>query len=92
MSESRSVRGRVDGRVQGVFFRASMQTEARRLGVGGWVRNTPDGAVEFAARGEAAAVDALLAWARRGPEAARVDALEVDEAPVEASGDFEVRG
>lgn len=83
----RAVSGRVHGRVQGVSFRASMQAEARRLGVGGWVRNQPDGAVAFFAQGGAAALDALLDWAGSGPPGARVDTLEVQEETPEPGTD-----
>lgn len=76
----RAVSGRVSGRVQGVSFRATMQAQALRLGVAGWVRNLPDGAVAFYAHGSATAVDELLRWAGGGPPGARVDALEVQEA------------
>lgn len=55
----------VRGRVQGVFFRASAQREARRLGVCGWVRNRPDGALEIVAEGEEAAVRDLHGWAQK---------------------------
>jgi acylphosphatase len=67
----------VSGRVQGVAFRAYTEDEARRLGVTGWVRNLPDGRVEAEAEGERAFVEALVAWCRRGPPAARVDHVEV---------------
>ena len=46
----------VRGRVQGVFFRASAQREARRLGLTGWVRNRADGSLEIVAEGEEAAL------------------------------------
>jgi len=66
----------VRGRVQGVFFRASAQREARRLGVCGWVRNRADGALEIVAEGEEAAVRDLHGWAQKGPSAARVDKVD----------------
>lgn len=69
----------VRGRVQGVSFRASLATEARRLGLMGWVRNAADGSVHFVASGPRGSVDALLTWARRGPPLARVDALDTRE-------------
>jgi acylphosphatase len=69
----------VRGRVQGVGFRASMIDEARRLGVGGWVRNRRDGSVEAVVDGDAAAVAAIVAWVRRGPPGARVSDVTVEE-------------
>jgi acylphosphatase len=78
MAGTRRFRARVRGRVQGVFFRASTADEARRLGLAGWVRNEPDGAVALEAEGEEGALEALLAWCRVGPPAARVDDLAVE--------------
>ena len=84
--------GRIEGRVQGVSFRASMQQQARRCGATGWVRNLPDGAVEFHAQGDRAAVRQLLDWARRGPPGASVDAFNVSEVePTQGLAEFEVR-
>jgi len=68
---------RVTGLVQGVFFRQATAGEARRLGVGGAVRNLPDGSVEVVAEGARPAVEALVAFCRRGPPAARVDEVEI---------------
>lgn len=68
------------GRVQGVWFREAMRIEADRLGVTGWVRNRLDGSVEAVVQGSPGAVDRIIAWARRGPEAANVKSLEVTEA------------
>jgi acylphosphatase len=66
----------VNGRVQGVFFRAATQREAKQLGLTGYVRNRVDGSVEIVAEGEEELVKSLLAWAQHGPSAARVDRVE----------------
>lgn len=71
-------RVRVVGMVQGVFFRQGTANEANRLGLAGTVRNRPDGSVEVVAEGAREVVEALVAWCRRGPPAARVEALEVE--------------
>jgi acylphosphatase len=84
---NRRVRIVVTGIVQGVNFRRYTQTNARQLGVCGWVRNLPTGAVEGCFEGEAAAVNALLTWCRTGPPAGRVDTLEVTEEPF--AGEFD---
>ena len=65
----------ISGLVQGVGFRHAMRHEAVRLGVNGWVRNRGDGSVEALLQGAAEAVEALTAWARRGPPGARVEKL-----------------
>jgi acylphosphatase len=70
----------IHGRVQGVFYRESMRREAERLSVSGWVRNRDDGTVEAIAHGTIAAVDALVHWAHRGPEHARVERVDVSTA------------
>jgi len=67
----------VRGRVQGVFFRASAQREARRLGLTGFVQNRRDNGVELVAEGNEDELRELLAYCNRGPSAARVDRVEV---------------
>jgi acylphosphatase len=76
----------VRGRVQGVYFRASAQREARRLGLGGWVKNRNDGAVEILAEGEEVSIREFFGWAQKGPGAARVS--KVDTRWRSFSGDF----
>ncbi len=71
---------RIHGRVQGVYFRDSMRQQARRLGVTGWVRNRTDGTVEAMVSGELEAISKIIEWARRGPPAARVTSVEIEEA------------
>lgn len=82
MSDYRRVRVLADGRVQGVFFRDSTRREAQRLGLTGWVANRPDGRVEAEFQGPADAVEAAVAFCRRGPGHADVTALDVDDIDV----------
>ncbi|MGE0357487.1 MAG: acylphosphatase [Burkholderiales bacterium] len=79
MSELACRRLRIHGLVQGVGFRYALEREARRLGLAGWVRNRRDGTVEAVVQGHAPAVEALVAWAHRGPPSARVARVEVTE-------------
>lgn len=79
MSDQVRVRVLAGGRVQGVFFRDSTRQEARRLGLTGWVTNRPDGRVEAEFQGPRDAVDAAVAFCRRGPGHADVRDLDVDE-------------
>jgi acylphosphatase len=81
----------VRGRVQGVAFRAYTQAQAERLGVAGWVCNRVDGAVEAAIEGAPDAVEALIAFCRRGPRFAEVSELAVSEEPPEGARGFAIR-
>jgi len=62
----------IEGRVQGIGFRAAMCRQARALGLAGWVRNRLDGTVEAVVVGPPEQVDLLHAWAQRGPRGAAV--------------------
>ncbi|HUI18235.1 MAG TPA: acylphosphatase [Alphaproteobacteria bacterium] len=73
--EEKCVRVRLEGRVQGVWFRAWTAEEATHLGLRGWVRNRADGSVEAQFAGAASRVDAMVEACRRGPPLARVERL-----------------
>jgi acylphosphatase len=79
----------ISGHVQGVGFRYAMAVEARHLGLSGWVRNRGYDSVEAVASGEPAALDALDRWARRGPPAARVFAVDVRPATAAETMDID---
>jgi acylphosphatase len=63
--------------VQGVFFRAETRDWAASLGLGGWVRNNPDGTVEAEFEGERERVESMIDWCQKGPALAEVEHLEV---------------
>jgi acylphosphatase len=77
-SAERRLHAMVHGRVQGVGYRATTLDEARRLGLGGWVRNRLDGTVEVLAEGSPAKLRIFLAYLRQGPPGARVTAVVED--------------
>jgi acylphosphatase len=80
------------GRVQGVGFRFFAEHAARVEGLGGWVRNRPDGSVEVFAEGEAESVSRFEAKLRRGPAGARISRVDVaDDLPSGVGGEFTIR-
>ncbi|MCX7924226.1 MAG: acylphosphatase [Fimbriimonadales bacterium] len=78
---------RVYGAVQGVGYRAFALSEARRLGLSGYVRNCADGSVEVVAEGEEEKLQSFLERLQRGPSASHVD--YVDSVYSKAKGEFE---
>jgi acylphosphatase len=76
----------IGGRVQGVGFRFFAQRVAARLGLGGWVRNLPDGGVELEAQGELDSLTALESALRQGPRGALVTQFEHTEISDELDG------
>jgi acylphosphatase len=81
----------VHGRVQGVFFRDTTRRMARSRGLGGWVRNTPDGTVEAVFEGEEDAVESMVRWSGDGPRGAVVERLEVADEEPEGLAEFRIR-
>lgn len=82
----------ISGKVQGVFFRASVHDEATRRGLAGWVKNLPDGRVEAVFEGDIKQVEAMLSWCQKGNPASRVDQVETrEETFQEGSKVFEIR-
>lgn len=73
----RTVHVRIEGLVQGVYYRAWTREQAEVLGLSGWVRNRRDGAVEALFAGEAARVAEMLERCRSGPRDARVSQVEI---------------
>jgi acylphosphatase len=91
MTDKARVRVVIEGRVQGVFFRASTRDEARARGLFGWVRNLPDGRVEALFEGDKRVVENMLAWCRQGPPYAYVARVEVErQAYVGDQADFRI--
>ncbi|WP_310449578.1 acylphosphatase [Sulfuritalea sp.] len=80
----------ISGIVQGVGFRYAMMSQARLLGVAGWVRNRRDGSVEAMIAGDAIQIEAILEWSREGPAGAVVADVMVETASGEFA-DFELR-
>jgi len=84
----KAVRVVIEGRVQGVWFRAWTAQEAGRRGLRGWVRNRRDGSVEALFAGAAAQVDDMVAACRQGPPAAQVENVGVYPADDPGAGGF----
>jgi acylphosphatase len=76
----------IQGRVQGVGFRAFVHRKATEIGLTGWVRNRWDGSVEVIAEGDQSKLDKLVIALKRGPASAMVSALDTEWQP--ATGEF----
>jgi acylphosphatase len=87
----RTVHVRIEGRVQGVGYRAWLADTAVAIGLTGWVRNRRDGSVEAVFQGDAAEVARMLRACERGPPAARVERVAVGEQTDAPLRGFEVR-
>jgi acylphosphatase len=81
----------IEGLVQGVGYRYAFADEAEALGLTGWVRNWKDGSVEACVCGPDAALERIVAWAHKGPSAARVRSVIVSDSGEAGAERFEIR-
>lgn len=72
----------INGRVQGVGYRAAALKKANELQLKGWVKNTEDGDVLLVAQGDETKLEHLIRWCNKGPVSARVESLSVEEEKV----------
>ncbi|MBZ9538183.1 acylphosphatase [Modicisalibacter tunisiensis] len=84
----RCVQARVTGKVQGVWFRAATQSQAREAGVTGYAVNCEDGSVEVVLCGHREAVDSVVDWLWQGPPAAQVAHVEAVDIDWQCHNDF----
>jgi acylphosphatase len=78
MADYVSAHGWVSGNVQGVGFRYFARDIAARYDLRGWVRNLPDGRVEFIAEGTKGLLTEFLKDMKRGPKSGHVADLQID--------------
>jgi len=77
----------IAGRVQGVWFRASIRDKAQQLGLKGWVKNIPGGDVEAVFDGEEKLVNEMVEWCHHGPPMAEVENVKIKKE--QSSNDFD---
>ena len=85
-----TMRIKVEGRVQGVFFRQSTQEKANQLGIKGTVKNCDDDSVEIIATGTKDQIDKLVAWCREGPPKANVINVTTQELSLQQFYNFSI--
>ncbi|MBE9033135.1 acylphosphatase [filamentous cyanobacterium LEGE 11480] len=84
-------RALISGRVQGVGYRYSTRRQAQLLGIVGWVQNLLDGRVEAVIQGDHDQLDLMVRWMHQGPLSAKVEAVALEEHPVQEFADFKIR-
>ncbi len=85
-----ALRLRIEGRVQGVGYRAWLEREARSRGLRGWVRNRRDGSVETLLIGHDQAIEAMIPACARGPRLAGVTSIERTQGTDDGRAGFDV--
>ena len=91
-SSMKTLKVKICGRVQGVAFREYTRRQAHTLGLTGWVRNLPDGAVEAVIQGEPATLHAMQTWLQTGSPYSDVKSLAVEKLEhSDVFNDFSIR-
>jgi len=85
-----TIRIKIEGRVQGVFFRQSTQEKANQLGIKGTVKNCDDDSVEIIATGRKEQLDKLVTWCRKGPPKANVITVTTQELSLQPFNNFSI--
>ena len=92
MNDQSGIYAIVNGRVQGVFFRASTKKIADSFGINGWVKNLSDGSVELMAFGDVEHLKKFSSWLKHGPDRAVVETLDICNITYDQSyKSFEIR-
>ena len=86
----KTIKIKVEGQVQGVFFRQTTQEKARELGLKGTVKNCDDDSVEIIATGTKEQLDKLVAWCREGPPRATVTNVTTQELSLQTFYNFSI--
>lgn len=86
-----TVRILVEGKVQGVFYRASTKAKARQLSLNGLVKNQSDGSVLIEAQGAENNIEALIEWCKTGPPTAKVENCKWEKIKERNYSKFEIQ-
>ena len=86
----KTIKIKVEGQVQGVFFRQTTQEKARELGLKGTVKNCDDDSVEIIATGTKEQLDKLIIWCREGPPRATVTNVTTQELSLQTFYNFSI--
>lgn len=82
---------KISGKVQGVGFRSSMRRRAKNNNVTGWAKNLENGKLEAVIEGEKEDVAEVMDWARKGPNIAEVEDIQLEEEEPEYLETFEIK-
>jgi len=86
----KTIKIKVEGQVQGVFFRQTTQEKARELGLKGTVKNCDDDSVEIIVTGTKEQLDKLITWCREGPPRATVTNVTTQELSLQTFYNFSI--
>ncbi len=81
----------INGKVQGVFYRATAKKMAEKIGITGWIKNTKDNQVEAIVTGDEDKVEKFIKWCRQGPHNAVVTGVVVNEKEAMHFDSFEIK-